>query len=71
MSGRRDLVRRVAGRVRREVRDRRQPYRGMGLTALAQEFGSDKWGVHRYTPHYQRHFAPLRDREMLVLELGI
>jgi demethylmacrocin O-methyltransferase len=43
----------------------------MGLTALAQEFGSDKWGVHRYTPHYQRHFAPLRDREMLVLELGI
>ncbi len=71
MSGRRDLVRRVAGRVRREMRDRRQPYRGMGLTALAQEFGSDKWGVHRYTPHYQRHFAPLRDREMLVLELGI
>jgi demethylmacrocin O-methyltransferase len=57
--------------VRREVRDRRQPYRGRGLTALAQEFGSDKWGVHRYTPHYQRHFAPLRDREMLVLELGI
>jgi demethylmacrocin O-methyltransferase len=43
----------------------------MTLTELAQEFGSDKWGVHRYTPHYERHFAHLRDREMLVLELGI
>ena len=43
----------------------------MDLTELAQEFGSDKWGVHRYTPHYERHFAHLRDREMLVLELGI
>lgn len=43
----------------------------MDLTQLAQEFGSDKWGTHRYTPHYQRHFAPLRDRRMLVLELGI
>jgi hypothetical protein len=43
----------------------------MTLTELAQEFGSDKWGVHRYTPHYERHFAPLRDKPMLVLELGI
>jgi demethylmacrocin O-methyltransferase len=43
----------------------------MDLTQLAQEFGSDKWGTHRYTPHYERHFAHLRDREMLVLELGI
>ena len=43
----------------------------MDLTELAQEFGSDKWGTHRYTPHYQHHFAHLRDRHMLVLELGI
>src|SRR5205085_4839910 len=50
---------------------RRSPYLAIDLTRLAQEFGSDKWGVHRYTPHYERHFAPLRDREMLVLELGI
>jgi demethylmacrocin O-methyltransferase len=43
----------------------------MSLTQLAGEFGSDKWGIHRYTPHYERHFAHVRDREMLVIELGI
>jgi hypothetical protein len=73
---RRSVVRRVAGRARREVRAlrgrrARSPYQSMSLTELAQEFGSDKWGVHRYTPHYERHFAHLRDRKMLVLELGI
>jgi hypothetical protein len=70
----RSVVRRAAGRVRRALRDAkaaRHPYRRMDLTQLAQEFGSDKWGTHRYTPHYERHFAHLRDREMLVLELGI
>jgi hypothetical protein len=75
MTGRRrSLLRRAAGRARRvvgEARAKRHPYRRMDLTQLAQEFGSDKWGVHRYTPHYERHFAHLRDREMLVLELGI
>jgi hypothetical protein len=72
MAAPRSAVRRVAGRVRRAVRRTPgNPYLSMDLTELAQEFGSDKWGVHRYTPHYQRHFAHLRDREMLVLELGI
>lgn len=76
MTGRRSVVRRAAGRARREVRqartrlvDRRSARRS--LTQLAQEFGSDKWGAHRYTPHYERHFAPFKDREILVLELGI
>jgi demethylmacrocin O-methyltransferase len=64
-------VRRLAGRVGRRLRGRRSPYSSMSLTELAEEFGSDKWGVHRYTPRYERHFAHLRDREMLVLELGI
>ena len=44
---------------------------GMTLTELAEEFGSDKWGVHRYTPHYERHFAHLRNDEIVVIELGI
>ena len=55
--------------TRRSAEARR--WSAMSLTALAVEFGSDKWGVHRYTPHYDRHFAHLRDREMVVLELGI
>jgi hypothetical protein len=74
MSGRRrSAVRRVVGRARRTVRARLRPspYLSMDLTRLAQEFGSDKWGVHRYTPHYERHLGHLRDREMLVVELGI
>jgi hypothetical protein len=64
-------VRRLAGRARRRLRDARSPYSRMSLTELAQEFGSDKWGTHRYTPHYERHFAHVRDRRMLVIELGI
>lgn len=51
--------------------ERARRLRSMNLTALAEEFGSDKWGVHRYTPHYEHHFASLRDEAILVLELGI
>jgi hypothetical protein len=73
-AGRGSGVRRLAG-ARRMLRALRAPdarrYSAMSLTDLAGEFGSDKWGVHRYTPHYERHFAHLRDREMTVLELGI
>ncbi|CAL9499364.1 hypothetical protein [Streptomyces sp. enrichment culture] len=41
------------------------------LAELALRFGSDKWGLHFYTPLYERHFAPLRDRPLTVLELGV
>jgi hypothetical protein len=63
-------MRRLAGR-----RDQRPEYErrllGMTLSELAEEFGSDKWGVHRYTPHYEHHFSALRDQAIVVLELGI
>ncbi|MEV7009989.1 class I SAM-dependent methyltransferase [Streptosporangium sp. NPDC051022] len=42
------------------------------LEDLAVAFGSDKWGgVHWYTPHYDRHFAPLRDAPVRLLEIGV
>ncbi|ONI91986.1 hypothetical protein ALI144C_00210 [Actinosynnema sp. ALI-1.44] len=41
------------------------------LATLALKFGSDKWGGHWYTPHYERHFGPYRDRAVRVLEIGI
>ena len=41
------------------------------LTELAKRYGTDKWGNHRYTPHYQRHFQQWRDRELNLLEIGI
>ncbi|WP_228551556.1 cephalosporin hydroxylase family protein [Mumia zhuanghuii] len=43
----------------------------MDLTQLATHFKTDKWGTHRYTPHYERHFAPFRDKPITVLEIGI
>lgn len=43
----------------------------MDLTTLAREFGTDKWGVHRYTPHYERHLGHLRHKKFTLLEIGI
>ena len=51
--------------------ERRRRLAAMDLTELAEFFGTDKWGVHRYTPHYQRHLEHLRDREFTLLEIGI
>lgn len=42
------------------------------LDDLAVAFDSDKWGgVHWYTPHYDRHFAPLRNAPVRLPEIGI
>lgn len=41
------------------------------LTQLAVVFGTDKWGGHWYTQHYQRCFWPLRRRPLNVLEIGV
>ncbi|MDT0469671.1 hypothetical protein [Streptomyces gibsoniae] len=58
----------VAQRVVR-VLDRREP---ADLTELAVRCGTDKWGaLHQYPQHYERHFAPLRDRRLTILEIGI
>jgi hypothetical protein len=41
------------------------------LNRLARFYGTDKWGAHWYTQHYQRYFAPLRKKALKVLEIGI
>lgn len=41
------------------------------LTQLAIQFRTDKWGDHRYTPHYHRHLGHLRDKPVNLLEIGI
>jgi hypothetical protein len=41
------------------------------LTQLAKRFKTDKWGAHKYTPHYQHHFRPWRDKTFNLLEIGI
>jgi hypothetical protein len=41
------------------------------LSRLARLFGTDKWGSHWYTQHYQRYFAPLRKKRLNILEIGV
>jgi hypothetical protein len=62
-------ARRQAGQERRQAAQ--EAAVSADLTALAVRFGTDKWGDHRYTPHYQRHLEHLRDRPVTLLEIGI
>ncbi|OLD65982.1 MAG: hypothetical protein AUI47_00915 [Acidobacteria bacterium 13_1_40CM_2_68_5] len=41
------------------------------LVRLAAFFQTDKWGDHRYAQHYQRYFAPLRRKNLHLLEIGV
>jgi hypothetical protein len=41
------------------------------LTQLAQHFKTDKWGRHRYTPHYERHLGHLKKKSFTLFEIGI
>ena len=41
------------------------------LTDIASRTGTDKWGTHFYTPHYERHLAHLRDETFTLLEFGV
>jgi len=41
------------------------------LSYLARLFGTDKWGSHWYTQHYQRYFAPLKNSRLNILEIGV
>jgi hypothetical protein len=54
-----------------QQQERRQRLKAMNLTELAQHFGTDKYGVHRYTPHYERHLGHLRSRAFTMLEIGV
>ncbi|MDP2773673.1 MAG: hypothetical protein Q8O61_08955 [Nocardioides sp.] len=54
-----------------EAQLRRRALRAMSLTELADHFGTDKTGMHFYTPHYERHFGHLRKERFTLLEIGI
>lgn len=41
------------------------------LQAIGERCGSDKFSVHRFGPVYERYFAPMRDRPLRLLEIGI
>jgi hypothetical protein len=41
------------------------------LNRLAMIFGTDKWGCHWYTQHYDRYFSSVRSKKLNVLEIGV
>lgn len=41
------------------------------LRALADIYGTDKWGYHWYAQHYQNHFRSIRKNRLVILEIGV
>jgi hypothetical protein len=41
------------------------------LCKLAEFYGSDKWGLHRYAQHYQNHFSRFQFKTFNLLEIGV
>lgn len=69
-----------ARRAEREARKRREaeaaksrevPLADLSLPELARHFGTDKWGIHRYAQHYERHLGHLKHAEFSLFEIGI
>ncbi|WP_270887069.1 class I SAM-dependent methyltransferase [Pedococcus sp. 5OH_020] len=65
-----DRLRRAERTVRRRLSPPPPPKRP-SLTDLAKVHKTDKWGLHRYTPHYEERLKHLRDKEFTLLEIGI
>ncbi len=45
--------------------------RDNSLTDLAKIYKTDKWGHHFYTSVYEQWFAPLRNKPVTLLEIGV
>jgi hypothetical protein len=41
------------------------------LTEIVIQHKTDKWGIHFYTRHYQRHLQHLRQQPINLLEIGV
>jgi hypothetical protein len=41
------------------------------LNRLARLYGTDKWGEHWYTRHYERYFRAIRNKRLNLLEIGV
>jgi hypothetical protein len=44
---------------------------GRNLRALATVYHTDKWNCHWYAQHYETHFAPLQQKPLTILEIGV
>jgi demethylmacrocin O-methyltransferase len=44
---------------------------GRDLTKLAIIYDTDKYGIHHYTPHYQKYFRKYKYKKIRLLEIGV
>ena len=51
--------------------DELAPMEEWDLVSLARYFGTDKWGAHRYAPHYEHHFGRFKYDDFTLFEIGI
>ena len=58
-------------RMRRLIHELHAVGHGSDLNRLATIYGTDKWGAHFYTQHYQRYFEPIRSERLKILEIGV
>src|SRR4051794_32137649 len=45
--------------------------KGNDLNALSKFHGTDKWGIHFYTPVYKEHFKKFKYRRIKIFEIGV
>lgn len=58
-------------KIKRFVNSLQSLFLKNNLTKLAQIYGTDKWGVHYYTPHYQLHLQKFKKININLLEIGV
>jgi demethylmacrocin O-methyltransferase len=58
-------------RIRNTINDLKAIGYGRNLSALARIYGTDKWGSHFYTPHYETHFRRLKYKRIKLIEIGV
>jgi demethylmacrocin O-methyltransferase len=58
-------------RLGRLAKDVRSIGKRSNLDALARIYKTDKWGLHFYTSHYNEHFKRLRNKKLVLLEIGV
>jgi len=46
-------------------------FKSGNLTLLAKLYGTDKTGVHWYTPHYMNHLRKFKNKNIKLLEIGV
>jgi Methyltransferase domain len=67
----RNLPPSVSKRLKHTIRDIVVWWYRDDLNRLGVLCGTDKWGSHWYTPHYDHYFRSLRHRRLNVLEIGV